>query len=284
MFKFHLRPLVSWFKMQIPIPHSSQISLTSEEEPAGQSTATTMMTHDQYIYIRVRSNLLRSFQPATTNPPTRHLYLIKGTIEDIRRYAGTTVDWVIKVAHLICSPTRVGQVYIHTTCTPQYWYDRDRGTDWRQVLLGGPLLPGIYEFESSVPIVLSRLSIRKTRSKTSLRSESSASTFNRKIKKRDGGTCVITSAPSSLIASHLIPKRMGTEGAKAVVMEFVGAQTAIDVHRFHPMIGIFLLSSLDKRVDLYKLGFYHNAVSDDICSAILLLNFATVIGQHIHSS
>ena len=31
----------------------------------------------------------------------------------------------------------------------------------------------------------------------------------------------------SLIASHLIPKRMGTDGAKEVVTRFVGAQAAI---------------------------------------------------------
>ena len=33
------------------------------------------------------------------------------------------VDWVIKVAHLICSPLRQGRVYTHTTGTPYDWYD-----------------------------------------------------------------------------------------------------------------------------------------------------------------
>ncbi len=256
--------------MQNPTLNSSQISLTPEN---------TTVTHDQCVYIRVRRGLLQSFLTGTnppTTPPSGHLYLIKGTIEDIRLYAGTTVDWVIKVAHLICSPVGVGQVYIHTTGTPQYWYDRDRGTDWRQVHLDDQLLPGIYEFESSVPIVLSQLSSRQTRSKTSSGSESSASTFCQGITERDGGTCVVTSAPSSLVASHLIPKRMGTEGAKAVVTEFVGAQAAIHVHKFHPMTGVLLLSPLSDRVDQYILGFYHNTVGNHTCSATLLLNFFTV--------
>jgi len=65
--------------MQDPIPHS-QISLTPEE---AASQSTTTITHDQYIYIRVRRNLLQPIQPA---------HLIKGTTQDIGRYhAGVSV-------------------------------------------------------------------------------------------------------------------------------------------------------------------------------------------------
>ncbi|CAA7268420.1 unnamed protein product [Cyclocybe aegerita] len=244
-----------------------------------EAQSATSASHDQNIYIRVRRSLLQPISSTTINPPpsetptagrsSAYLYLIEGTIQDIGLYAGTTVDWVIKVAHLICAPFGAGQVYTHTTGTPQNWYNRDRGTDWRRVSLGDPLLPGIYEFETSSPIVLSRLSDRQSRSKTSRGSESSATAFRRDIQLRDG-VCVVTGALSSFVASHLIPKRMGTDGAKTVVTEFVGAQAALGVHRFHPMIGILLLKTLDDRVDQYTLGFYHN--TDDTYT---LHNFET---------
>lgn len=64
----------------------------------------------------------------------------------------------------------------------------------------------------------------------------------------------------SLIASHLIPKRMGTNGAEEVVRRFVGEQAAREVHRFHPAIGVLLVSTLDTLVDDHQLGFYHFTV------------------------
>ena len=240
-----------------------------EEEPASQGITTTVT---EFVYIRVRRtrNLLGHWTTAA-NPPNQHLYLIAGELQEIRRYAGSTVDWVIKVAHLICAPTGVGQVYTHTTGTSEDWVGRDRGSDWREVRQGDPLLPGIYEFESSVPIFLSRLSQRQSRSRILSANQSSASTFRRNLRHRDADKCVITGSPLTLVASHLIPKRMGTEGVKNVFRDFVGAHVA-QVHRFHPMIGILLNANADKLVDLYHLGFYHNTVSTHTCSTILLLN------------
>jgi len=164
-------------------------------------------------------------------------------------------------------------LYTHTTGIPGDWYDKDRGAPWREVCLGDPLalLPGIYEFESSILILLFRLSKRHTRSKTSSGSKSGVSTFSQGITERDG-TCVVTSSFWALAASHLIPKRMGTDGVKAIVREFVGAQAASHVHGFHPIIGICLNSNLCERVGQYVLGFYHNTVSHHTCSIILLFN------------
>ena len=64
----------------------------------------------------------------------------------------------------------------------------------------------------------------------------------------------------SLIASHLVPKRLGTNGAKEVVTRFMGAEAARDIHRFHPCFGILLTSTLNNLVDRYKLGFYDATV------------------------
>lgn len=124
---------------------------------------------------------------------------------------------------------------------------------------GDPLLSGIYEFETTSPITLSKISERQSHSLTSVGSESSAATFRQQIDQRDS-TCVVAHSPYSLIASHLIPKRMGTDGVKEVVERFVRVLAAVGYHIFHPGIGVLLFSGLDALVDQYKLGFYHVTV------------------------
>jgi hypothetical protein len=111
---------------------------------------------------------------------------------------------------------------------------------------------------------------RRGHSLTASGSESSSETFSRHIRRRDGGKCVITGLRNSLIASHLIPKRMGSDGAKDTVTRFSGAQAALDIHRFDTRMGILLFSSLDTLVDHYQLGFYHVTVSYHIEFVILL--------------
>ncbi|KAF9458040.1 hypothetical protein BDZ94DRAFT_1313639 [Collybia nuda] len=220
-------------------------------------------TTNQFVYIRVRRDLLLPILSIPTDPPPAgsqspgHIYLIEGALEDIKRYAGATVDWVIKVAHLICDPRGASRVYNHTTDTPSDWYTLDKTSSWREVVQGDPLLPGIYEFETTSPISLSKLSERDNHSVTTPGSKSSSSTFAEHIKSRDGFKCVVTGSTTVLVVSHLIPKRMGSEGTKAVVTRFSGAQEAIDIHRFDPRIGILLFTSLYSLVDCYKLGFYN---------------------------
>ena len=51
--------------------------------------------------------------------------------------------------------------------------------------------------------------------------DSSANTFRRDIELRYG-TCVVTRNPVSLVASHLVPKHVGDEGAEAIMERFVG--------------------------------------------------------------
>ena len=70
---------------------------------------------------------------------------------------------------------------------------------------------------------------------------------------------MVTSVLLLLIVSHLILKCMGTKGAKAIVMEFKGAQAAIHIHNFHPTIGVLLASPLSECVDQYILGFISNS-------------------------
>lgn len=173
------------------------------------------------------------------------------------------MDWVLKVAQLICDPLRGGRLYTHTTETSSesHWYTLDRTSEWRQVVLGDPLQPGIYEFEPAGPVCLSQISERNNHSKTTAGSKPSSVKFHSGIVARDG-TCVVTQTePFIYNASHLIPKRMGTDGAQAVVERFSGTQDAPGIHKFDPRIGTLLISTLDKLVDSFWVGFYHTTVS-----------------------
>ncbi|KIM44258.1 hypothetical protein M413DRAFT_443277 [Hebeloma cylindrosporum] len=234
--------------------------IVSQTHPKGELEAAP----GQLIYIRICKALLRLI-PSTVATNTSitpeapgHLYLIEGTYEDIQRFAGTTVDWIIRVAHLLCDPLGEGQVYTHTTGTSSDWYSLDRTSNWRQVVQGDPLLPGIYEFESLAgPILLSKICQREMHSMTSLGQKDISATFGQHINLREGAACAVTEMTASLIASRLIPKRMGSDGAKDVAAKFSGPEAALDIHTFDPRIGILLFSPLYPLVDHYKLGFYH---------------------------
>jgi len=106
--------------------------------------------------------------------------------------------------------------------------------------------------------------------------KSNALTFRQQIEIREDGRCAVTRLRQQLVASHLIPKRMGTEGVKSVVADFVGEQETHYAHKFHEMIGILLIGTLDVEVDRYMLDFFHVAVSNEyIYSTILLLTEST---------
>ncbi|KAH8994087.1 hypothetical protein EDB92DRAFT_1795832 [Lactarius akahatsu] len=189
-----------------------------------------------------------------------HLYLIGGTPDEIARFAGSTVDWVIKMAHLLCDPLGNGRIYTHPTGTPQDWWNTDRDTSWEEVSHGDPLHPKIYEFApvNSV-ITLSRICPRQTRSVTTQGTRSHAARFRNQLLQRDGG-CVVTGTQSNTVitASHLIPRRVGDEGAQEIVGQFVGTAEATRINSYHPSIGIMLLSSVGRLVDVFQAGFYHN--------------------------
>lgn len=251
---------------------------TSQEmpRPGDDRIENSIITTLGKIYIRLPRSLLGittlSLPDSPSASPSAHLYLIEGSFEDIAVYAGTTADWIIKVAHLICCPTGGGRIFTHTTQSLDYWLERERDHNWTEITPGDPLTSGIYEFNIDIPVILSQISERRNHSKTTAKSESNATAFREKIRQRDGAYCILTSSRSHPIASHLIPKRMGTEGVKAVMTRFVGAGEEVGLHKFHPKIGILLMTNLDKLVESYKLGFYLNSVSINVYLAISLLS------------
>jgi hypothetical protein len=210
--------------------------------------------------------------PPADHSTDLHLYVIEGIFEEIARYAGTTADWIIKVARLICNPLGGGQVYTYTTGTPDDWYASARTPSWREVVQGDPLRPGIYEFFSATPVTLTKINERRSHSRTSLASAFNATRFRRIIGRRDGDLCILSKSPVTLKASHLIPKRMGTNGAIEAVTRFSGEQAALGIDCFDPRIGVLLFATLDELVDSYRLGFYHVTVSYHIEFGIMLFN------------
>ena len=65
------------------------------------------------VYIRVHySDVIVDNTDLDPSAP-RHLYLIKGKLKDIARYAGDTMDWIIRVSNLICDPSGKGHIYTH---------------------------------------------------------------------------------------------------------------------------------------------------------------------------
>jgi hypothetical protein len=212
----------------------------------------------QSVYIRVPTATLQTLSPG--QQPSGHLYLIEGTLEEFTKFAGTTVDWILWIAHLLCDPLGIGHIFTHTTGTLLDWQTSDRNSTWREVIHGDPLLPGIYEFESTHPIILSKISDWQSRSVTTRGSQSTASTFHTLTLQRDAA-CAVTRISSPLVASHLIPRRIGSDGVKAIVERFVGVTEATGIHEYDPRIGIMLFSSLNYTVDHYQVGLYHITVS-----------------------
>ena len=58
-----------------------------------------------------------------------HMYLIEGTFSDIAQFAGTTVEWIIRVAHLLCDPLGNVHVFTHTTGLISSISGTERGED-----------------------------------------------------------------------------------------------------------------------------------------------------------
>jgi hypothetical protein len=247
-------PPKSWFKSFRR--EKTENKTSSEGVKPVPNPAPVLSDASQMVYIRVRMANLESGRESTG-----HMYLIQGTFEDITRYAGATVDWVIKVAHLLCDPLGAGRIFTHASRAPDDWYNTDRDSSWQEVVRGNPLLPNIYEFVTSHPITLSKISARHSRSVTTRgpQTQANSDAFKRALSDRDGPCVVIGSKPS--IGSHLIPRRLGQNGVTEIMERFAGATEAVGAHVYDPRIGINLFGTLDDWVDVYKVGFYHMAVS-----------------------
>jgi hypothetical protein len=97
-------------------------------------------------------------------------------------------------------------------------------------------------------ITLTKMSLRHTRSVTTDTSIPQATAFRDALLRRHQ-TCVITQQPlqQSLVASHLIPRRLGDAGVQSAFQRFTDSSTIVD--RYDPLIGVPLVGTLDLFTD-----------------------------------
>ena len=238
----------------------------------------------QVLYLRVNHRFLLPFPLASAepNPPPLscepgNLNVLVANLADLRCFAGETVDWLIAVARLIFEPRGTSSLYTFTTESLEWWLDREMEPSlWRQVMPGEQLMATIYEFipDNGGPIILTQMSLRQTRSITTNTSTPQATPFRNALLERDQ-TCIITrqSLQQSLIASHLIPRRLGDSGVQSVLQRFSGSSTVVD--RYDPRIGILLSATLDTFVDGYEMGFWN-------CGLVSLLISCTPLVLRSH--
>jgi len=234
------------------------------------------------LYLRVNRKFLLLLSAVTEDDPdpqplpplpgtSGNLNVIIADLPDLHPFTGDTVDWVIKIARFIFEPLGTSSLYTFTTESLDWWLEREMEPSlWRQVMPGEQLQATIYEFcpDNDAFISLTRRSKRHIRSTTTNTSAPRASTFRNALQQRDQ-TCIITrhTMVDLLVASHLIPRRLGDLGVRSTVQRFTGSPIIVD--RFDPAIGVFLLSTVDLLVDGYKLGFWN-------IGPVSLLSFHTV--------
>ncbi|KAM6493658.1 hypothetical protein JOM56_010019 [Amanita muscaria] len=221
------------------------------------------------LYLRVSRGFLNLLPAATAGqtdpqplppPPGTigHLYVIRASLQDLRPFAGGTVDWLIRVARLIFEPLGTSSLFTFTADTLDSWLDRDMdSTQWRQVEQGEQLKATIYEFrpDNNAFITLSRMSLREGTSATTNTSQPQATAFRNMINERDG-KCIISQTPWSVAASRLVPKRLSDAAVTSVVRRFTGSDAAVT--RFDPTLGVLLFLPLDDRVGSYEVGFWNS--------------------------
>jgi hypothetical protein len=218
------------------------------------------------LYLRIARRLLNLIPAETEEQPipplpgtTGNHNVIIAPLRDLRPFSGDTVDWLIRVARLIFEPLGTGSLYTFTTGTVESWLEREMVQgQWRVVQDGEQLMSTIYEFrsDSNAPITLTRLSLRQARSVTTNTSADRGQVFRDALLRRHH-QCIISSVshPAILIASHLIPRRLGDSGVQSVIDLFTTLSTT--VNRYNPMIGVPLLQTIDTWVDGFKLGFWN---------------------------
>jgi hypothetical protein len=222
------------------------------------------------LYLRVNRKFLLLLPAATPDQPnpqasaplpgtTGNLNVIIANLRQLRPFAGNTVDWLIKVARLMFEPLGTSSLYTFTTESLEWWLDREmEPSTWRQVVHGEQLRATIYEFrpDNDALIALTRMSLRHTRSVTTNTSRPRATEF-RNVLLRRHKTCIVSPHPleSLVIASHLIPRRLGDAGVQSAVQRFTGSSIIVD--RYDPLVGVPLLATLDLLTDHYDMGFWN---------------------------
>ena len=256
--------------LTMPGQSSKRVDVNTIESPQKKQCTDLRVpttTSTEIVYLRVNRRLLLQLNAPSANqpkPPPSHplpgesgnLNVIAAPLPDLQKFAGTTVDWLIHVARLIFA--RSGVLYTFQTQNLHYWLGRQKDNTWRQVLAGEELRPTIYEYRhlNDQAIEPTRMCYRPVRSVTTNTTQDQASVFRTALLERHS-TCIISGEfePRFLVASHLIPRRLGDNGVRSIFQHFTGLPTPMT--RFHRSIGITLDLRMNILVDLFQLGFWN---------------------------
>lgn len=247
-------------------PPSSE---TRKRPQKKQRTGPRVPTPAEMVYLRVNRQLLLQLNAPTANQPNPipsrpphgiggNLNIIAAQLPELQKFAGTTVDWLIRVARFILEPRGSGVLYTYQTQDVQYWLGREKDNTWRQVAAGEELRPTIYEYRrlNDQTMEPTRICHRQVRSVTPNAAQDQASAFLTALLARHP-RCIISGEPDPifLIASHLIPRRLGNDGARSIFQRFTGVPTPVT--RYHRSIGVTLEPRMDILVDSFQLGFWN---------------------------
>jgi hypothetical protein len=241
---------------------------TTQPKPRGRPKASPWPT--PMLYLRINRKFLLLLPAPTVNLPNPqplapplgtfgNLNVITTTLSALNPFAGDTVDWLITVARLIFEPLGYSSLYTFTTGSLESWLDREmEASAWRTVNNGEQLRATIYEFrpDNDTPIALTKISLRQARSVTTNTSAPRATAFRKDLLRRDQA-CIISQEPlpNLLIASHLIPRRLGDAGVRSALQPFTGSPATVD--RYDLRIGVPLFQALDTLVNSYLVGFWN---------------------------
>jgi hypothetical protein len=159
-------------------------------------------------------------------------------------------------------------------------------TQWRSVGHGEQLAATIYEFRPnnlSGFLTPTKISLRHNRSLTTNTSTPRALAFRNLLLRRDVD-CIITHdpIPTTLVSSHLIPRRLGDAGVQDIIHRFTGSP--IQVARYDPTIGILLFTALDIHADNYNLGFWYSgtvSLLTGVFHACIILTLVAKPNQYV---
>jgi hypothetical protein len=237
-------------------------------QPQTASKKNRSKTTTAVLYLRIARRFLNLLPAPTDDQPNpQPLAPLPGTagvlnaivvpLSDLYPFSGNTVDWLIRIARLIFQPLGMSSLYTFTTGSVQSWLNREMvEEEWRMVQFGEELMPTIYEFRPDSLITPTRISTRQARSMTTTNSANRSTPF-RDILLQRHNQCVISTEQihDNLVASHLIPRRLGDSGVQSAIRDFTNIPPTT-VNIFSPIIGVPLFTTLDTFVDSFQLGFW----------------------------
>jgi hypothetical protein len=218
------------------------------------------------VYLRVNRRLVLLPNPPTESQPnpasspplngTGNLNVIAGPLLDIQNFAGTSVDWLIRMAKLILDPRGAGVLYTFQTGTVQYWLNHEMTDSWRQVGAGEELVSTIYEYRrlDGQLMDLTRICDRHT--------DLVALPTREELEFRDTflaqhTECIISRASLDgiLAASHLIPACLGDDVVQYIFERFTGLSNPVTKH--HQSTAVPLNLFFNAFVTAFNLGFWN---------------------------